>query len=56
VLLQAFKDQNAIEVINKWNLAFDPIDSESLTKMIHNSYKRNGELLKKFGLGIYKKE
>jgi tripartite-type tricarboxylate transporter receptor subunit TctC len=55
-LLQAMKEPPAVEVIKKWNFAFDPLDSVYLTKMIENDYRINGELLKKFGLGIYKKD
>jgi len=55
-LLLAFKDPTVIDVLNKWNWAIDPLDSETLTQMIIRDYKINGELLKKFGLGIYKKE
>lgn len=54
-LLQAFKDPMVIEVINKWNMALEAIDGETLTKMTAQEYKINGELLKQFGLGIYKK-
>jgi tripartite-type tricarboxylate transporter receptor subunit TctC len=54
-LLQSFQDPTVIETINKFNTVFDPIDSESLTKIIAKEYKINGELLKRFGLGIYKK-
>jgi tripartite-type tricarboxylate transporter receptor subunit TctC len=54
-LLQAFKDPTVIDALNKWNWAIDPLDSESLTNMIGKDYRINGELLKKFGLGIYKK-
>lgn len=55
-LLQAFKDQTVIDVLNKWNWQIDPLDSESFTKLIQEEYKIYGELLKKLGLGIYKKE
>jgi len=55
-LLQAMKEPPAVEVIKKWNFAFDPLDGAYLSKMIENDYKENGELLKKFSLGIYKKQ
>lgn len=55
-LIQAIKEPPAVEVIKKWNFSFDPLDSTYLTKMIENDYKINGELLKKFGLGIHKKQ
>jgi len=42
-------------VINKWNMVIDPLDGESLQKMILKDYRINGELLKQLGLGIYKK-
>ncbi len=54
-LLQSFKDPAVLDVINKWNMAYDPLDSEALTKMIGKDYKVFGELLQKFGLGIYRK-
>ena len=55
-LLQAFQDQMVIGVLNKWGWAIDTPDSEALTKIIAKDYKISGELMKKFGLGIYKKE
>ncbi len=54
-LLQSFKDPAVIEVINKWNMAYEPLDSDALTKMIARDHKVLGELIKKFNLGIYKK-
>ena len=54
-LLQSFKDPAAQEVIKKWNMVIEPMDGESLRKMIEKDYKINGELLKQLGLGIYKK-
>ena len=54
-LLQSFKDPAAQEVINKWNMVIEPMDGESLRKMIEKDYKVNGELMKQLGLGIYKK-
>ena len=53
-LLQAFKDPMVIDVMTKWNWAIDPLNSEALTKMVFEDYQVNGELLKKFGLGLYK--
>lgn len=55
-LIQSFQDPTVTDVLNKWNWGIDPLGSETLTKMVFNDYKVNGELLKKFGLGIYKKE
>jgi hypothetical protein len=37
-----------------WDI--DPLGSEALTQMVFRDYKMNGELLRKFGLGIYKKD
>jgi tripartite-type tricarboxylate transporter receptor subunit TctC len=54
-LLQAVKDPTVIDVLNKWNWALGPLDSESLTKLVWEDYKINGELMKQLGLGIYKK-
>jgi tripartite-type tricarboxylate transporter receptor subunit TctC len=55
-LLQAFKDPMVIDVLTKWNWDIDPMGSEALTQMIIRDCKANGELLKKFGMGIYKKD
>lgn len=44
------------DVLNNWNLIPDVIDGDSLTKIVAKDYKIKRELLKKFGLGIYKKE
>ena len=55
-LLQSFKDPVAVEVINKWYMVIEPIDGESLQKMIFKDYQINGELMKHLGLGIYKKK
>jgi len=54
-LLQAFKDPMVIDVLTKWNWDIDPMGSEALTQMIIRDYKANGELLKKFGMGIYRR-
>ena len=55
-LLQSFKAKRVIEVIEKWNCVYMPLDAESLRMTIERHYKINGDLLKKFGLGIYKKD
>jgi len=55
-LLEAFKDPSVVEVITKWNMVIEPLNGESLQKLILQDYKINGELLKQLGLGIYKKE
>ena len=55
-LLQSFKDPMVIDALNKWMWDIDPLGSEALTQMVFRDYKMNGELLKKFGLGIYKKD
>jgi tripartite-type tricarboxylate transporter receptor subunit TctC len=54
-LLQSFKDPAVIDVINKWNLVYEPLDGEAVTKMITKDYKLFGDLAQKLGLGIYKK-
>jgi tripartite-type tricarboxylate transporter receptor subunit TctC len=54
-LLQSFKDPSVEEVINKWNMVIEPLNGESLQKMIVKDYQINGELMKQLGLGIYKK-
>ena len=54
-LLQSFKDPAVIEVINKWNMAYDPIDGETVANMIAKDFKVFGEALPKLGVGIYKK-
>lgn len=55
-LLQATKDPTVVEVMTKWNVIVDSVDSESLTKIVEKDYRIYGELLKKLGIGIYKKE
>ncbi len=55
-LLQSFKDPMVIDVLNKWNLIPDVIDGQTLAKMVAEDYKIKGELLKQFGMGIYKKD
>ncbi len=55
-LLQSFKAKPVQEVIEKWNCIYMPLDGESLRMTIERHYKINGDLLKKFGLGIYKKD
>lgn len=55
-LLQAFKDPMVVEVITKWKMVIEPLDGESLQKIIAKDYRINGELLKQLGLGIYKKK
>jgi tripartite-type tricarboxylate transporter receptor subunit TctC len=55
-LLQSFKDPNVISVIQKWFMVPTPLDGESLRKMIVKDYQANEELLKKLGLGLYKKK
>jgi tripartite-type tricarboxylate transporter receptor subunit TctC len=54
-LLQSFKDPAVEEVIRKWNMVIEPLDGQSLQKMIAKDYRVNGELMKQLGLGIYKK-
>jgi putative tricarboxylic transport membrane protein len=54
-LLQSFDDPAVKDIIKKWNMAYDPLDAETVTKMIANDYKRFGEFAKKLGIGIYKK-
>lgn len=55
-LLQAFKDPTVIEVMKKWDLAIESLDGNTLTGVIHSDYKMNGELMKKLGFGVYKKD
>ncbi len=54
-LLQSFKDPAVIDVINKWNMAYEPIGGEAVAQMIAKDNKIFGELTQKLGLGIYKK-
>jgi tripartite-type tricarboxylate transporter receptor subunit TctC len=55
-LLQAFKDPSVIDALKKWDLAAESLDGEALTKMIHSDYAMNADLMKKLGLGLYKKD
>jgi tripartite-type tricarboxylate transporter receptor subunit TctC len=55
-LLQAFKDPTVIDALKKWDLAAESLDSEALAKMIHSDYAMNADLMKKLGLGLYKKD
>jgi tripartite-type tricarboxylate transporter receptor subunit TctC len=54
-LLQAFKDPTVIDALKKWDLAPESLDGDTLAKMIHSDYAMNAELMKKLGLGLYKK-
>ena len=54
-LLQSFKDPAVIEVINKWNMVYDPMDGQTVAKLIAKNSKFYGGILQKLGLGIYKK-
>jgi tripartite-type tricarboxylate transporter receptor subunit TctC len=54
-LLQAFADPEARDIMKKWNKPYDPLDSEETTKAVIKDHQKYGELMKKLGLGIYKK-
>ncbi len=54
-LLQAFADPEAIEMMNKWNKPYDPLDGEATTKALIKDHKIYGDLMRKLGLGIFKK-
>ena len=54
-LLQSFKDPAVVEVINKWNMAYDPVDGATVLKMIALDNRVFGEFAQKLGIGIYKK-
>lgn len=54
-LMQAMADPEAINTTNKLNNPYDPLDSEATTKAVIKDHQKYGELMKKFGQGIYKK-
>jgi tripartite-type tricarboxylate transporter receptor subunit TctC len=54
-LLRAFADPEVREILNKFNKTYDPVDSEATTKAVIKDHKVWGELMKKLGLGIFKK-
>jgi tripartite-type tricarboxylate transporter receptor subunit TctC len=55
-LLQAFKDPMVVDALKKWDLAAESLDADALAKMIHSDYAMNADLMKKLGLGLYKKD
>ena len=54
-LLQAMADPEVRECINKLNKVYEPLGSEATTKMLIKDHQVYGELMKKLGLGVYKK-
>jgi tripartite-type tricarboxylate transporter receptor subunit TctC len=54
-LLQSFKDPTVVDIISKFNMAYDPIDGEAVAKLIAQDNRMFGELARKLGIGIYKK-
>jgi tripartite-type tricarboxylate transporter receptor subunit TctC len=54
-LLQAIADPEARDTINKVNLPYAPLNSEEVTKLVIEDHQKYGELMKKLGLGIYKR-
>jgi hypothetical protein len=54
-LLQSFKDPAVLEVINKYNMAYDPMDAKAVSNVIAKDFKVFGELFSRLGVGIYKK-
>ena len=54
-LLQAIADPEAKETINRVNLPYAPLDSEAVTKLVIEDHQKYGELMKRLGLGIFKK-
>jgi tripartite-type tricarboxylate transporter receptor subunit TctC len=54
-LLQAMADPEVQAVIKKLNRTYDPLDAEATTKALIDDHKKYGDLMKRLGLGIYKK-
>ncbi len=54
-LLQSFKDSAVLDVIERLNMVYDPLDGESVSALIAKDYKAFGDIVKKIGIGIYKK-
>ncbi len=54
-LLQAMAEPEVIDTIHKCNLPYAPLGSEALTKAVFDDHEKYGELMKKLGLGIFKK-
>jgi tripartite-type tricarboxylate transporter receptor subunit TctC len=54
-LLQSFKEPAVIEIVNKWNMAYEPVDGKKVAEMIALDNKVFGEFARKLGIGIYKK-
>jgi len=54
-LLKAFQDPLVIDVVKKLNQPYDPKGSEAVTKAVLDDYAKYGEILKRLGLGIFKK-
>ena len=54
-LLQAIADPEARDIMNKWNKPYDPLDGEETTKAVIKDHEVYGDLMKKLGLGIFKK-
>ena len=54
-LLQAIADPEVKETIKRVNLPYAPLDSEAVTKLVIEDHQKYGELMKRLGLGIFKK-
>lgn len=54
-LLQAIAEPEVRDIIRRHNKAYDPLDGEATTKAVIKDHKVYGELMKKLGLGIFKK-
>ena len=54
-LLQAIADPGVKKRITSLEKIYDPLDSDALTKEMFDDHQKFGALMKKFGLGIYKK-
>ncbi len=54
-LFKSFENPTVKEIIKKWNMAYDPLDAQTLTNLIATDNKRFGEFAQKLGIGIYKK-
>jgi len=54
-LLQAISSPEARACFTALNRTYDPVGSEALTKAVFADYKKYGELMRTFKLGIFKK-
>jgi len=54
-LLQSFEDPRVQDAMEKQKVTYIPLGSKETTGLVSDDHQKFGELMKKFGLGIFKK-